>query len=149
PTASEELVRWSSPVIAFRRTLTRDVVLSGQQLAAADKVMLFYPSANRDEQALPDPYRFDLSRAPTRTSATADPARTTASARTAPGPSSGPCSRPSSPGCPTWRSPVTRTGCARRPSTASSTCRSASPPNGPTIVKRHVTFHASWRQDRC
>ena len=64
PTAAEELVRWSSPVIAFRRTLTRDVVLSGQQLAAGDKVMLFYPSANRDERAFTDPYRFDLSRAP-------------------------------------------------------------------------------------
>jgi cytochrome P450 len=55
---------WSSPVIAFRRTLTRDVVLSGQQLAAGDKVMLFYPSANSDEQAFTDPYRFDLARAP-------------------------------------------------------------------------------------
>lgn len=64
PTAIEELVRWSSPVIAFRRTLTRDVVLSGQQLTAGDKVMLFYPSANRDEQAFTNPHRFDLRRAP-------------------------------------------------------------------------------------
>src|SRR5258706_6110719 len=64
PTAAEELVRWSSPVISFRRTLARDVVLSGQRLAAGDKVMLFYPSAHRDEQAFTDPYRFDLSRAP-------------------------------------------------------------------------------------
>jgi methyl-branched lipid omega-hydroxylase len=64
PTAAEEIVRWSSPVISFRRTLTRDVVLSGQQLAAGDKVMLFYPSANRDERAFTGPYRFDLRRAP-------------------------------------------------------------------------------------
>lgn len=64
PTAAEEIVRWSSPVIAFRRTLTRDVALSGQQLAAGEKVMLFYPSANRDEQAFAGPYRFDLARAP-------------------------------------------------------------------------------------
>ena len=64
PTAAEEIVRWSSPVIAFRRTLTRDVALSGQQLAAGEKVMLFYPSANRDEQAFVGPYRFDLARAP-------------------------------------------------------------------------------------
>jgi cytochrome P450 len=64
PTAAEEIVRWSSPVIAFRRTLTRDVVLSGQQLAAGEKVMLFYPSANRDEQAFAGPYRFDLARTP-------------------------------------------------------------------------------------
>jgi cytochrome P450 len=64
PTAAEEIVRWSSPVIAFRRTLTRDVVLSGQQLAAGEKVMLFYPSANRDERAFVGPYRFDLARTP-------------------------------------------------------------------------------------
>jgi len=64
PTAAEELVRWSSPVISFRRTLTRDVVLSGRRLAAGDKVMLFYPSANRDEHAFTAPYRFDLHRDP-------------------------------------------------------------------------------------
>ena len=64
PAAAEELVRWASPVIAFRRTLTRDVVLSGQHLGAGDKVMLFYPSANRDEQAFIDPGRLDLRRAP-------------------------------------------------------------------------------------
>jgi len=64
PTAAEEIVRWSSPVMAFRRTLTRDAVLSGQQLAAGAKVMLFYPSANRDERAFPHAYRFDLARAP-------------------------------------------------------------------------------------
>jgi cytochrome P450 len=62
PTAAEEIVRWSSPVISFRRTLTRDVVLSGQQLVAGDKVMLFYPSANRDERVFTDPHRFDLGR---------------------------------------------------------------------------------------
>jgi cytochrome P450 len=64
PTAAEELVRWPSPVISFRRTLTRDVVLSGRRLAAGDKVMLFYPSANRDEHAFTAPYRFDLHRDP-------------------------------------------------------------------------------------
>jgi cytochrome P450 len=64
PTAAEEIVRWSSPVISFRRTLTRDVLLSGQQLAAGDKVMLFYPSANRDERVFTGPHRFDLDRVP-------------------------------------------------------------------------------------
>jgi methyl-branched lipid omega-hydroxylase len=63
-TAVEELVRWSSPVISFRRTLTRDYVLSGQPLAAGDKVLLFYPSANRDHRGFADPYRFDLRRSP-------------------------------------------------------------------------------------
>jgi methyl-branched lipid omega-hydroxylase len=64
PTAVEELVRWSSPVISFRRTLRRDYVLGEQPLAAGDKVLLFYPSANRDERGFDQPYRFDLRRAP-------------------------------------------------------------------------------------
>jgi methyl-branched lipid omega-hydroxylase len=63
-TAVEEIVRWSSPVIAFRRTLRRDYVLSGQPLAEGDKVLLLYPSANRDEQSFAEPYRFDLRRTP-------------------------------------------------------------------------------------
>jgi cholest-4-en-3-one 26-monooxygenase len=63
-TAVEEIVRWSSPVISFRRTLTRDSVLGGQPLSAGDKVLLFYPSANRDERGFAEPYRFDLGRTP-------------------------------------------------------------------------------------
>jgi len=65
-TAVEELVRWSSPVISFRRTVTRDTTLGGQELQAGEKVMLFYPSANRDERGFDDPYRFDLLRSPNR-----------------------------------------------------------------------------------
>ncbi len=63
-TAVEELVRWSSPVISFRRTLTRDYVLGGQPLARGDKVLLFFPSANRDERGFEGPYRFDIRRSP-------------------------------------------------------------------------------------
>lgn len=63
-TAVEELVRWSSPVISFRRTLRRDYVLGGQPLAAGDKVLLLYPSANRDDHGFGQPYRFDLRRTP-------------------------------------------------------------------------------------
>ena len=48
PTAAEEILRWSSPVISFGRTVTRDTELGGQQLRAADRIGLFYPSANRD-----------------------------------------------------------------------------------------------------
>jgi cytochrome P450 len=64
PTAVEEIVRWASPVIFMRRTLTRPTELSGQALAEGDKVLLFYNSANRDESVFADPYRFDVTRQP-------------------------------------------------------------------------------------
>ncbi|MCZ6464403.1 MAG: cytochrome P450 [Proteobacteria bacterium] len=64
PTAIEEIVRWASPVIYMRRTVTRDTVLDGQPLAAGDKVALWYASANRDEEVFPDPFRFDVTRTP-------------------------------------------------------------------------------------
>lgn len=64
PTAVEEIVRWASPVIYMRRTVTEPTVLSGQPLAAGDKVVLFYWSANRDEAHFTDPERFDVRRAP-------------------------------------------------------------------------------------
>ena len=64
PTATEEILRWSSPVISFGRTATRDTELGGQQLRAGDRIGLFYPSANRDGAAFVDPYRFDIARSP-------------------------------------------------------------------------------------
>jgi cytochrome P450 len=64
PTAVEEIVRWSTPVINFRRTAARDVIVGGQQIKAGEKVVMFYNSANRDERAFPDPYRFDVTRTP-------------------------------------------------------------------------------------
>jgi cytochrome P450 len=64
PTAVEEIVRWATPVIHFRRTATRDAVVGGQEIKAAEKVVMFYNSANRDELAFPDPYRFDVTRTP-------------------------------------------------------------------------------------
>jgi cytochrome P450 len=64
PTAVEEIVRWSTPVINFRRTATRDVVIGGQEIKEGQKVVMFYNSANRDERAFPDPFRFDLTRTP-------------------------------------------------------------------------------------
>jgi cytochrome P450 len=66
PTAVEEFVRWASPVLTFRRTTTRAVELHGQSLAAGEKVVLFYHSANRDEHAFADPWRFDITRDPNR-----------------------------------------------------------------------------------
>jgi methyl-branched lipid omega-hydroxylase len=64
PTAVEEIVRWATPVINFRRTATRDMVVGGQEVKAGQKVVMFYNSANRDERAFPDPFRFDVSRTP-------------------------------------------------------------------------------------
>ncbi|MDZ4827903.1 MAG: cytochrome P450 [Actinomycetota bacterium] len=63
-TAVEEIVRWATPVISFRRTPTRDTVVGGQEIKAGEKVVMFYNSANRDEAAFPDPFRFDVTRTP-------------------------------------------------------------------------------------
>jgi len=64
PTAVEEIVRWASPVIHFRRTATADTELGGQQICEGDKVVMFYNSANRDEKVFDDPFRFDVTRSP-------------------------------------------------------------------------------------
>ncbi|MBI3216863.1 MAG: cytochrome P450 [Mycobacterium sp.] len=64
PTAVEEIIRWASPVIYMRRTLTRDFELSGVPMAQGDKVTLWYASANRDEERFTDPWRFDVLRNP-------------------------------------------------------------------------------------
>ncbi len=64
PTAVEEIVRWATPVIHFRRTATRDTEIGGQKICAGDKVVLFYSSGNRDERAIADPFRFDVRRTP-------------------------------------------------------------------------------------
>jgi cholest-4-en-3-one 26-monooxygenase len=64
PTAVEEMLRWVSPVMHFRRTATRDTELRGQPIAKADKVVIFYPSANRDEDVFPDAQHFDVGRTP-------------------------------------------------------------------------------------
>jgi cytochrome P450 len=58
----EEMVRYVSPIMQFRRTLTQDYVLNGLQLRKGDKVVLFYGSANRDESVFPDPDTFDITR---------------------------------------------------------------------------------------
>jgi cytochrome P450 len=63
-TATEEILRWATPVLHFRRTATRDTELRGQEIKAGDKVVTWYVSANRDESMFPDPYRFDVTRKP-------------------------------------------------------------------------------------
>jgi cytochrome P450 len=66
PVAVEEFVRWASPVLSFRRTTTREVELHGQTLPKGERVVMFYSSANRDEQAFEEPWRFDVTRDPNR-----------------------------------------------------------------------------------
>jgi cytochrome P450 len=62
--AVEEIVRYSSPVIFMRRTLTRDYGMNGQDYLEGDKVVLYYNSANRDAEVFADPERFDITRSP-------------------------------------------------------------------------------------
>lgn len=60
--ALDELLRWGPPVYHMRRTATRDVEVNGVQLKAGDKVAMWFPSGNRDEQAIPNPDVLDLDR---------------------------------------------------------------------------------------
>jgi cytochrome P450 len=62
--AVEEIVRYVSPVIWMRRSLTRDAVINGHHYREGDKCALFYWSANRDESVFDDPLRFDITRSP-------------------------------------------------------------------------------------
>jgi cytochrome P450 len=63
-TGVEEMLRWTSVSQHLKRLATEDVVLAGQPIAAGEFVVVFDPSANRDERVYPDPYRFDVARAP-------------------------------------------------------------------------------------
>jgi cytochrome P450 len=63
-TAIEEIVRWATPVIHFRRTATRDTTLRGQKIRAGEKVVMWYCSGNRDEDVFDEPFRFDVRRSP-------------------------------------------------------------------------------------
>lgn len=60
----DEVIRHSSPIIQFRRTLARDHELAGHPMRAGDDVVLYYASANRDETVFADPDRFDITRRP-------------------------------------------------------------------------------------
>lgn len=62
--AVEEMLRWVSPIQNMARTATRDVELRGQHIAAGEKLLLLYPSGNRDEDVFRDPFRFDGTRQP-------------------------------------------------------------------------------------
>lgn len=62
--AIEEMLRWVSPVIHFRRTATRNTEIDGHAIAEGDKVVVFYSSANRDETVFAGADRFDVARTP-------------------------------------------------------------------------------------
>jgi cytochrome P450 family 142 subfamily A polypeptide 1 len=64
PGAVEELIRWVTPLNNFFRTATRDAKIAATDVRAGDRVILLYPSANRDESVFEDPYTFDIRRDP-------------------------------------------------------------------------------------
>ncbi len=64
PTAVEEMLRWWTPVMLFRRTAARDTEVGGQRIQAGQKVVVFYVSANRDEEVFANPDVFDVARTP-------------------------------------------------------------------------------------
>jgi cytochrome P450 family 142 subfamily A polypeptide 1 len=66
PSAVEEMLRWISPIQNMNRTATRDTVLRGQKIRAGDRLLLLYPSANRDPAAFERPDEFDVTRSPNR-----------------------------------------------------------------------------------
>jgi cytochrome P450 len=63
-TAIEEMLRFSTPVPFFKRTVMEDTTIRGQQMKAGDRVVLFYGSANRDEEVFDNPNTFDITRDP-------------------------------------------------------------------------------------
>lgn len=64
PGAIEEMLRWTCPLHYFRRTATTDTEIRGQKIAAGDRVVMLYSSANFDEEVFSDPMTFDISRDP-------------------------------------------------------------------------------------
>lgn len=64
PPATEEMIRWVTPVKAFMRTAAEDTTVRGVPIAAGESVLLSYVSGNRDEDVFDDPFRFDVTRDP-------------------------------------------------------------------------------------
>lgn len=63
-TAVDEIVRWATPITVFQRTALNDVTIGGQEVAAGDRIGLFYGSANFDERVFASPHSFDVLRDP-------------------------------------------------------------------------------------
>lgn len=65
-TAPDEIIRWATPALYFRRTAMQDFEIHGKTIKAGDKVLYWYSSGNRDEAVFEDPFRVDLHRTPNR-----------------------------------------------------------------------------------
>src|SRR5262249_29401808 len=68
-TAVEEILRWTSPLHHMARTACADTEIHGRKIREGERVLMWYPSANRDEAVFADPYRFDVARDPNEHSA--------------------------------------------------------------------------------
>ncbi len=100
----DEVLRWVTPVMTFRRTATQDTVLGGRQIRQGEWVVMIYSSGNRDDAAFADPWTFDISRKPNQHVAFGGGGvRTTASAHSWPGCRSGTCWTRSCTGSPDLR----------------------------------------------
>jgi len=60
--ATEEMIRWVTPVKAFMRTATEDATVRGVPIAAGESLLLSYVSGNRDDEVFDEPFRFDVGR---------------------------------------------------------------------------------------
>ena len=103
PGAIEEILRWATPVMHFRRTALEDYEVGGTLIKAGDKVVMWHISANRDETVFDDPSSSTSSAPPTSTSPSVAAVRTSASAPTWPAWSCASSSTRSPAGCPTSR----------------------------------------------
>ncbi|HVJ92990.1 MAG TPA: cytochrome P450 [Labilithrix sp.] len=63
-TAIDEILRWTSPIVHFSRWVAEETTLGGEHLCPGERAIVFFPSANRDERAFVDPFRFDVGRTP-------------------------------------------------------------------------------------
>lgn len=66
PTAVEELLRWVTPIVYMARTANNDIEIAGQTVLQGEKVVMFYPSANRDDAIFANPFKLDIERRPNR-----------------------------------------------------------------------------------
>jgi cytochrome P450 len=64
PVAVEEMIRWVSPVMHMARWATRDAEIAGQAIKQGERVVMWYPSVNRDESVFPDGDVFNITRTP-------------------------------------------------------------------------------------
>ena len=116
--AVEEMLRWSTPIIHFRRTAVTHTQIAGVDIAAGDKVLVFFNSANRDEAVFDDPHSFEIRRAPNpHLTFGGGGGSTSASAHTWRGSRYGSSSSNSSSAFPTSSYPVHRATCTRCSST--------------------------------